>query len=61
MNKSIFCVPKMSHQINFLTLAFTDCIWSQKLGDSLYFDLFVRQLFALVVALLQAVHARSAS
>lgn len=61
MKKSIVtCVPKMSHQINFLPLAFTGCIWSQRLGDSLYFDLFVRQLFALMVALLQAVHAKCA-
>ena len=42
------------------SLTFADCIWSQMLGDSLYFDFFVRQLSALLAALLQAVHARIA-
>lgn len=41
-------------------LTFADCIWSQMLGDSLYFDFFVRQLSALLVALLHGVHARIA-
>lgn len=41
-------------------LTFAECIWSQMLGDSLCLDFFVRQLSALLVALLQAVHARNA-